>query len=241
MNESVHLGTVRGIRVGLHWSLLVILWLIVASLAGYELPHAAPGHTSVAYWSAAAVAAIAFYACLVAHELAHAVVARRRGIEVEGVVLWLLGGVSKLEGDASDALDERRIAIVGPATSVVLAAVFFVLSRFAGAEHPTSLAAAVFGWLGWLNGALAVFNLVPAFPLDGGRVLRASVWRHTGDKGRATRLAAGIGRGFGYGFMAAGAVAFVFGGGSFNGAWLAMIGWFLVTSSRSQALSGAPR
>jgi Zn-dependent protease len=240
VNESVHLGTIRGIRVGLHWSLLVILWLIVASLAGYEIPNAAPGHTSTAYWSAAVVAAVLFYACLLAHELAHAVVARRRNIEVDGIVLWLLGGVSQLKGDANSANDERSIAIVGPLTSALLAAGFFVLSRITGAGHPASLSAAVFGWLGWLNGALAVFNMVPAFPLDGGRVLRAVVWHRTNDKRRGTQVAASIGRAFGIAFMAVGAVAFVVGGGSFNGAWLAMIGWFLTTASRSEAQAPPP-
>ncbi len=239
MNESVHLGTVRGIRVGMHWSLLVIGWLLVASLAGYEVPHAAPGHTTTAYWLAALVAAVVFYASLVAHELAHALVARRRGIEVDGIVLWLLGGVSKLRGEADRARDEERIAIVGPATSVVLALVFFGLSRLFGAVHSASLPAAVFGWLGWLNGLLALFNLVPAFPLDGGRVLRAVVWRFTGDKRRSTKIAATTGSAFGYGFIALGVAGFVFGGGSFDGLWLAVIGWFLVSASRAEANASA--
>jgi len=239
VNESVHLGTIRGIRVGLHWSLLVILWLIVASLAGYELPHAAPGHTSAAYWGAAVVAAVLFYACLLAHELAHSVVALRRNIEVDGIVLWLLGGVSQLKGDANSADDEGWIAIVGPLTSALLGAGFFVLSRIAGAGDPASLVAAVLGWLGWLNGALAVFNMVPAFPLDGGRVLRSLIWHRTGDKRRSTRVAATIGRGFGIGFIGVGVVAFVLGGGSFNGAWLAMIGWFLTSASRTEAQAAA--
>jgi len=235
VNESLRLGTIKGIRVGMHWSLLVILWLLVASLAGYQFPNAAPGHTSAAYWLAAVVAAVAFYASLVAHELAHALVARRRHIEVEGIVLWLLGGMSKLRGDANSASDENRISIVGPATSAALALVFFVLSRIAGAGHPASLAAAVLGWLGWLNGLLAAFNLVPAFPLDGGRVLRALVWHFTGDKQRATRVAAAAGTAFGYGFIALGVVGFVFGGGSFNGVWLGLIGWFLISGSRAEA------
>jgi len=240
VNESVHLGTVKGIRIGMHWSLLVILWLLVASLAGYQFPHAAPGHTNAAYWAAAAVAAVAFYASLVAHELAHALVARRRHIEVEGIVLWLLGGMSKLRGDANSASDEERISIVGPATSAALGMAFFVLSRIAGAGHPASLLAAVLGWLGWLNGLLAAFNLVPAFPLDGGRVLRAFVWRRTGDKERATHVAAATGRAFGYGFVALGIAGFLFGGGSFDGVWLALIGWFLITGSRAEEAVTAP-
>src|SRR5438105_2288969 len=102
-----------------------------------------------------------------------------------------------------------------------------------------SLAAAVLGWLGWLNGLLAAFNLVPAFPLDGGRVLRALVWRHTGDKQRATRMAAVTGAAFGYGFIALGIAGFLFGRGSFDGVWLALIGWFLISGSRAEAAASS--
>ncbi len=235
MNESVHLGKIQGIRVGIHWSLLVIAGLVVAGLADSQLPHSAPGHTSASYWIAALTTAAVFYGCLLAHELAHALVARRRHIEVDGIVLWLLGGVSKLKGEATDADSERRIAIAGPATSVVLAAGFFVLSRVFGAGHPASLAAAVFGWLGWVNGLLAVFNLLPAFPLDGGRVLRSVLWRRHGDKRQATQTAARTGTAFGYGMMAAGTVTFFATGAGLNGLWLAMVGWFLVSASRAEA------
>ncbi|MBV8305288.1 MAG: site-2 protease family protein [Acidimicrobiia bacterium] len=240
MNESIRLGTVRGIRVGMHWSLLLILWLLVAGLAGYQFPNAAPGHTGAAYWAAAVVAAVAFYASLLAHELAHAVIARRRHIEVEGIVLWLLGGMSKLRGEARTASDEERIAIAGPATSIALAAMFFLLSRVVGAGHPASLPAAVLGWLGWLNGILAAFNLIPAFPLDGGRVLRALLWRRTGDKRRATSVAATWGRIVGFGFIALGVAGFALGGAGVNGVWLALIGWFLISASRAEAMASAP-
>ena len=239
MNESVHLGKIQGIRVGIHWSLLVIAGLVVAGLADSQLPHSAPGHTSASYWIAALTTAAVFYGCLLAHELAHALVARRRHIEVDGIVLWLLGGVSKLKGEATDADSERRIAIAGPATSVVLAAGFFVVSRVFGAGHPASLAAAVFGWLGWVNGLLAVFNLLPAFPLDGGRVLRSVLWRRHGDKRQATQTAARTGTAFGYGMMAAGTVTFFATGAGLNGLWLAMVGWFLVSASRAEAATSA--
>jgi Zn-dependent protease/CBS domain-containing protein len=235
MKESVHLGKILGIRVGIHWSLLVIAGVVVAGLADSQLPHSAPGHASALYWIAGLVTVAVFYFCLLAHELAHALVARRRHIEVEGIVLWLLGGVSKLKGEAADADSERRIAMAGPATSVALAIGFFVLSRVLGAGHPASLAAAVFGWLGWVNGLLAVFNLLPAFPLDGGRVLRSFLWRRHGDKRRATATAARTGGAFGYGMMAVGAVTFFGAGAGLNGLWLAMVGWFLVSASRAEA------
>jgi Zn-dependent protease len=218
---------------------LVILALLVTSLAGGQFPQVAPGHDGAAYWVAAVGAAAVFYASLLAHELAHAEVARRRHIEVDGIVLWLLGGVSKLRREATNADDEQRIALAGPATSGALAIVFFVLSRAFGAANPGSLVAAVFGWLGWLNAILAVFNLIPAFPLDGGRVLRGLVWRHTGDKRRATATAAKAGGAFGYMFVGIGMVEFLLGGGGFNGLWLAMIGWFLLSASRSEAEASA--
>jgi Zn-dependent protease len=240
MNETVHLGKIAGIRVGIHWSLLVIFGVVAAGLAGSQLPHSAPGHTAAMYWLAALAAVVVFYLCLLAHELAHAVVARRHHIEVEGIVLWLLGGVSKLKGEAADPKTEQRIAIAGPATSVILAVAFFVLSRVFGAAHPASLAAGVFGWLGWINGLLAVFNLLPAFPLDGGRVLRSVLWRHHGDKPRATMTAARIGRAFGYAMITIGIVGFFATGLGVNGLWLAMVGWFLLSASRSEAAASAP-
>ncbi len=239
MNESVHLGKIRGIRIGIHWSLLLIFWLLVFGLADGQLPHSAPGHTHAAYWVAAVAAGVVFYLCLLAHELAHAVLARRRNIEVDGIVLWMLGGVSKLRGEASDPESERRIAVAGPATSLALALGFFVLSRVSGAGHPASLAAGVFGWLGWINGLLAVFNLLPAFPLDGGRVLRSILWRRNGDKRHATTAAARTGTAFGYGMIAFGVVGFFATRGGLDGLWLALIGWFLLSASRGEAEASA--
>jgi Zn-dependent protease/CBS domain-containing protein len=166
------------------------------------------------------------------------VIARRRNIEVEGIVLWVLGGVSKLKGEAADPGGELRIAVAGPAASLALAAGFFALSLLTGAGSPNSLLAAAFGWLGWINAALGVFNLVPALPLDGGRVLRSALWWHHGDKQRATNLAARSGQAFGFGFIGLGIVAFVTGiagFGGLSGLWLAVIGWFLVSASRAEA------
>jgi Zn-dependent protease/CBS domain-containing protein len=234
MNETVSLGKVAGIRVSANWSLLVIFGLVVASLADGQLPHSAPGHIGFAYFLTAIFVTTVFYSCLLAHELAHGAVARRRHIEVEGIVLWLLGGVSKLKGDAADPDTELRIAIAGPVTSLALALGFFGLSRLTAIGHPASLLAAAFGWLGWTNGALAVFNLLPAFPLDGGRVLRSALWRQSGDKRRATATAGTVGRGFGYGFIVCGLFGLFAWNAGFNGLWFALIGWFLLSSSRGE-------
>ncbi len=235
MEENVHLGKVAGIKIGANWSLLLIFWLIVWSLASGQLPHSAPGYSTAAYYIAALLAGALFYVCLLAHELAHALVARHRGIEVEGIVLWLLGGVSKLKGESTTAEGEFKIAAAGPATSVALGLVFFTLSRLAGIGHPGGLLAGTLGWLGWINGVLGVFNLLPAFPLDGGRVLRSILWRVHGDKQRATGTAVQAGQAFGYGFIGLGVLAFVLTGAGLSGLWLAVIGWFLLTASRSEA------
>ena len=237
VRETVRLGRIAGIRVGANWSLLVIFGLIVAGLADSQLPHSAPGHVEAAYVLAAAVVGAAFYTCLLAHELAHAIVARRNHIEVEGIVLWLLGGVSNLKADADHPNTELRIALAGPATSLALALSFFALSLWAGAGHPASLVAAGLGWLGWVNGALALFNLIPAFPLDGGRVLRSILWRHHTDKTRATRVCIRVSQMFGYGFIGLGLVGALTTSIGLSGLWLALIGWFLLTASRSQAQS----
>jgi Zn-dependent protease/CBS domain-containing protein len=234
MNESVHIGRVAGIRIGANWSLIPIFVLIVWGLAAGQLPHAAPGYSAAAYFGTAAWAGVLFFASLLAHELAHALEARRRNIAVDGIVLWVLGGVSKLRGEPADPRDELRIAIVGPATSLALALGFFGLSRLAGADQSASLVAGAFGWLGWVNAALGVFNLVPALPLDGGRVLRSLLWRHWGRKQRATVIAAGAGRVFGFGFMALGVAGFLAGIAGLSGLWLAVVGWFIVSASNAE-------
>jgi Zn-dependent protease/CBS domain-containing protein len=235
MRETVRLGRIAGIRIGANWSLIVMFGLIVVGLGAAQLPDDSPGHSTFAYYAIAAAVALVFYGCLLAHELAHAIVARRRGIEVEGIVLWLLGGVSKFRSDATEARDEFHISIAGPATSVGLAAGFFVLSRLAAIGHPASLLAAGLGWLGWINALLAVFNLLPAFPLDGGRVLRSALWRYRGDKQRATTAAAHVGEVFGYGFIGLGVFALFFGGYLLDGIWLAAIGWFLAAGAKAES------
>lgn len=231
MEESVPLGRIAGIRIGANWSLLVVFWLIAWSLASSELPRAAPHHSASAYWAAGLAAAVVFYGCLLAHELAHSIVARRAGIVVEGIVLWLFGGVSRLKGEAATPDTELRVALVGPATSLGLALIFWVVTLVAGRS---SLLAAATGWLGWINGMLAVFNLAPAFPLDGGRALRAMLWRRHGDKARATASAARAGQAFGYLLITFGLLEFVAGAG-LGGLWLVFLGWFLLTAARAEA------
>jgi len=178
----------------------------------------------------AIVAALLFFASLLLHELGHSWQARREGVEIDGITLWLFGGVSQFKTRFPSAGAEFRIAVAGPLVSLILGVVF-VLIALAGLPSAVDGVAA---WLGYINLALLVFNLIPALPLDGGRVLRAALWRTRGDLAWATRVATDIGRGFGYLFIALGIAMFIF-QGSFSGAWLAFIGWFLLQAATAEA------
>src|SRR3984893_8794672 len=241
MNENLSLGRIFGIHVGLNWSLLVVAALIAWSLASSLLPSASPGHTSGAYWTAGVVSAFVFLASLLAHELAHSVVATRRGVKVEGITLWLFGGVSRFSSDTASPGAQAVITFVGPLTSLVLGAVFYVLSvALGGGAHP-GLLAATLSWLGYINISLGVFNLVPAFPLDGGRLLQSLIWLRTGDRLRATRIAARIGMLFAYLLIAYGLATFIFAGSLIGGVWLIFLGWFLLSAARSEETGGLIR
>jgi Zn-dependent protease/predicted transcriptional regulator len=172
---------------------------------------------------------------LLAHELAHALVARRAGLPVEGITLWALGGVSKLGGDSPDAPTELRIAVVGPLTSLALGLLFFAITVSGAALGVPDLLVATLGWLATINVVLGLFNLIPAFPLDGGRVLRAILWKSHGDRLRATRTASTAGRVFGYALVGLGVVAFM-SGLVVNGLWLALLGWFVINIARAERL-----
>ena len=235
MHENLHLGAIGRTRVGVNWSVIVIVALIAVGLATGVFPAALPGLGSGGYWAAAFVTAVLFLASLLGHELSHAFVARRRGIIVDGIVLWALGGVAKLKGDAPDARSELRIAIAGPLASVAFAAAFGLFAFVLSVLGASALVVTAFWWLAEMNVLLAVFNLLPAFPLDGGRVLRAGLWRHWGDRLRATDAAARVGGFFGMGLIGLGILAFLFiPSFPLNGIWLALIGWFVRGASRQE-------
>jgi Zn-dependent protease len=233
MNPDVRLGRIAGVEVAASWSLLVIVGLITWSLGAAVLPGAAPGAPAVAVWVTSAVTAVAFFACLLAHELAHAVVARSAGMKVDGIVLWMFGGVSRLGGDAPDARTEQRVAIAGPRASAGLCIGLLGLAALAGPAGAPDVIVAAVVWLGFVNGLLAAFNLLPAYPLDGGRVVRAIVWRRTGDRRRATTVAATTGVAWGYGLMALGALLALVGDG-LGGIWLALLGWIVHNAARAE-------
>jgi len=230
VNGNIRLGRVGGVEVRINWSWLVIFALIVWSLADGVFPSQNPGLSGGAHLAMAIVAALLFFASLLLHELGHSWQARREGMEIDGITLWLFGGVSQFKTQFTTAGAEFRIAIAGPLVSLVLGVVF-VLLALAGLPSAVDGVAA---WLGYINLALLVFNLIPALPLDGGRVLRAALWQLRGDLGWATRIATDIGRGFGYLFIGLGIAMFIF-QGSFSGAWLAFIGWFLLQAANAEA------
>ena len=232
MSEHIRLGKVSGFPVSVHWSVLVILWLFTWSLAS-TLPHAAPGYSAAAYWLAGVIGAVVLLASLLAHELSHAVVARRAGIKVSEVTLWMLGGIASLGSEAKTPKTEFRVAVSGPATSLTLAAVF---AGVAAGLHAFGVAPIVVGvawWLSGINLLLGLFNLLPGAPLDGGRILRAYLWRRHGDPVRAAVDAARAGRILGFTLIGLGLLEFVT-GALVGGVWMAFIGWFLLTAARAE-------
>jgi Zn-dependent protease/CBS domain-containing protein len=241
MNENVSLGRIFGIHVGFNWSLVVVAALIAWSLATSLLPSAAPGETSGAYWTAGVISAFVFLASLLAHELAHSIVATQRGVKVEGITLWLFGGVSRISGDTSSPGTQALFTFVGPLTSLVLGGVFYLVSVAAGGGPHPGIVPATLSWLGYINISLGVFNLVPAFPLDGGRLLQSLIWLRTGDRLRATRIAARIGMGFAYLLIAYGLATFVFAGSLIGGVWSVFLGWFLLSAARAEETGGLIR
>jgi Zn-dependent protease/CBS domain-containing protein len=241
MNENVSLGRIAGIHVGFNWSLLVVAALIAWSLATSFLPSAAPGQPSGAYWTAGVISAFVFLVSLLAHELAHSIVATRRGVKVEGITLWLFGGVSRFSTETNSPGTQALFTFVGPLTSLVLGAIFYVISIAAGGGAHPGLVAATLSWLGYINLSLGIFNLVPAFPLDGGRLLQSLIWLRTGDRLRATRIAARIGMGFAYLLIAYGLATFVFTGSVIGGVWSVFLGWFLLGAARSEEAGGLIR
>lgn len=232
MSDAIPLGRIAGFPVKVHWSVLVILWLFTWSLAS-TLPGTVKGYSTLAYWLAGACGALMLLASLFAHELAHAVVARRMGVSVGSVTLWLFGGVTTMQTEAKTPKAAFRIAIAGPATSLALAATF---GGLVAALHSVAVAPIMVGvvsWLAAINLVLGVFNLLPGAPLDGGRVLRAYLWRRHGDSVRASIGAAHAGRVLAFILIALGLAEFV-GGGLVGGVWLAFIGWFIFAASREE-------
>ncbi|MFV0523420.1 MAG: site-2 protease family protein [Acidimicrobiales bacterium] len=233
MRPTVRLGRVASVPIGLHWSILLIAVMVVSGLAGTILPSIAPGYGSAPYLIAALFGGVAFLASIAAHELGHAVVARREQVPVRGITLFALGGVASMGSEASTPGGAARIAAAGPAVSVGLAiAGAGAAYGLATLGSPALLVAAV-AWLAVVNGVLALFNLLPALPLDGGRILQALLWHRSGDRHRATISAARVGRLGGWAIVLFGLWELTRGGA---GLWTMMIGAFVILAARSEEM-----
>jgi Zn-dependent protease len=245
MQGGLRLGRIAGIEVTADWSLLIIFLLITLSLGAGVFPAWHPDWSGATAWLTAAAAALAFFVSVFLHELSHALVGRANGIDIRRITLFMFGGVAHMEDEPPSWKSELAMAIVGPITSLVLGVLFLMLARLVAGpfeldpdQPQTALGdlgplASLLFWLGPVNIILALFNLVPGFPLDGGRVLRALLWGATGDLVAATRRASRAGQGFAWVLMAAGLLMIlglrvpIFGTGFVNGLWIALIGWFL--------------
>jgi Zn-dependent protease len=243
--NGMRLGSVAGIEIRVDWSLLVIFTLIAFSLASGLFPAWHPDWGPALAWTTALGAAVLFFASVLVHELSHALVGRKFGVPIRRITLFMFGGMAHMEDEPPTWRAEFAMAIVGPLTSLLLGAGFLLLAEIQAGPldiDPAQPQAAFAGlgpvatllmWLGPVNIVLGLFNLVPGFPLDGGRVLRAVIWGFTGDLLRATRLASRAGQAFAWMLMAAGLAVMLglrvplVGGGFVNGLWLAFIGWFL--------------
>jgi Zn-dependent protease len=218
-----------GIPVRLHFTWFLIAALITWSLAVGYFPQANPGWDPLTYLIVGAVASLLFFASVLLHELGHSILALREGVPVKSITLFIFGGVAQIEREPPTAGAEFRIAIAGPLTSLGLAAVFSGLGALL-TEY--AVVAAPLVYLGSINLLLAVFNMIPGFPLDGGRVLRAGLWHFGGGYQKATRWAARTGQAVAFGFIGLGVLQFFLGGAT-NGLWLAFIGWYLNGAARS--------
>lgn len=219
-------------EIGAHWTVAVIVGLVSWALSASVLPEVAPDHGSVAYVVAGACAALGLIVSILLHELSHALVARHDGVPVTRITIWMLGGVAQLGGHARSSSSELRIAIAGPLTSLALGSASFIVVVIIGLFGANDLVVATFGWLAVVNVALAVFNMLPGAPLDGGRVVAALLWRRTGNEQFARFRSAQAGAVLGQTLIALGIVLLALGRG--DGLWLALVGWFVTSSARAE-------
>jgi Zn-dependent protease/predicted transcriptional regulator len=223
--RSIGRFEVAGITIGFDYSWFIIFGLVLLALSGGYFPHYYPGYHTQTYWIAGIFATLFFFGSLVIHELAHSLVAIRSGIEIKEITLFIFGGVSRITEEPKDPVTELKIAVVGPLASFALALVFWLI-MILFAKFQLVLLTGIFYYLAWINLALGIFNLIPGFPLDGGRLFRALFWWWTGSITRATRVATDLGKGFALALMILGGVQ-IFRGDLIGGIWFIFIGMFL--------------
>ena len=231
MQGSFRLFRIAGVDIEIHWSWLLVFVILTWTLAAGLFEEEFTDWTQTERWMAASATSIVFFASILAHELSHSIVANKLGIPVRRITLFVFGGVSHLEDDSRTPREEFLIAIAGPATSFLIAGLLGALwAVLSPVREPAAVAA---GYLAVANGVIGVFNLVPGFPLDGGRVLRAFLWKITNGVLPATRIASWVGTIVAYGLMVLGIVIMVLTGEIFSGVWLIFIGWFLRNAAES--------
>ena len=243
--RSWRIARIAGIEIRIDWTWLIIFALVTVSLAIGYYPFIFRGLSTATYWGLGVISSVLLFVSVVLHELAHSVVARSQGLPVENITLFVFGGVSQIEEEPRTASNEFFMAVVGPVTSLVLGGIFIGL--YNALLPANGVGAAVAQYLGIINLGLGLFNLIPGFPLDGGRVLRSILWAATHNLRRATRVASLVGQGFAFLLIFAG-IGLLFSGNFLSGIWLAFIGWFLnnaaVASYREmlvrQSLQGVP-
>jgi Zn-dependent protease/CBS domain-containing protein len=242
-SDGLQIGRIVGIAIRVQWSLLIVFALIATSLATGLVPDVIDHVSPLTAWIAGVVGATCFLLSLLAHELSHSVVAKRHGVGVHSITLWLLGGVARIDRDPPDARAALRIAIAGPLMSLALAGGFAGVATAldaAGDDGIWTAGTTVFGWLALMNAMLAIFNLLPGAPLDGGRVLRAWFWHRSGDRLGSQARAARAGRTLARLMIAVGIVELAFGAGA-AGLWLALVGWFVLSAASAEELDAELR
>lgn len=236
MTNSISIGKIFGIPIRLHFTWFIIFILVTVSLSLHYFPTTYPFWDTALYWVIGIITGILFFASIIAHELSHSVISRANGVPVKSITLFIFGGVAQISREAVRAAGELKMALAGPLSSIAIGVIFGIVWRLSEPfSEPTS---ALAFWLMRINFALAIFNLIPGFPLDGGRVLRSIIWQATGNFKKATRVATLVGQGVAYLFILVGLVV-AFRGYIVDGIWLALIGWFLenaASSSYRQAL-----
>jgi Zn-dependent protease len=234
MKSHIVLGKIFGIEIGIHYSWFIIAALITFSLSDH-FRAINSGWSNSVVWGAAGLTALLFFASLLAHELSHSLMARARKLPVNRITLFALGGVSVIEKEPPNALTEFLVTIVGPLTSVVLGFVLRGLAYSLGQDPEATPGLAILYWLGYINISLGIFNMLPGFPLDGGRVLRSVIWGATHNLERATRIASRVGQIIAILFILTGIYQF-FRGAGLGGLWISFIGWFLLQSAGANYL-----
>jgi Zn-dependent protease len=231
MGGSFRIGRVKGIDINIHFTWFIVFALVIFTLAVFYFPAQYPGWPMFTYWWVAAVTSFLFFASVLGHELAHSLVAISKGIPVSSITLFIFGGVSQITKDADRPGLELLIAGIGPLSSIVFGIAFGFI--WLGTRGVSEQVGAIALYMAFINVALGFFNLIPGFPLDGGRVFRSIIWALTRNFRRATRIAVTTGQVVAYGFILGGVALIFFTGDILSGVWFAFIGWFLANAAAS--------